>query len=136
MTNEHKLARALVAAHVAPEVAPIVLESIDEWAGVVEQARDALENQQRNAEDLRRYYTVQELMLMLRKSDSGVRALLDDGTLPFARIGGGIRVPIDAVERYLEEQTTRNEQQKPRTQRRRRSEAEADVLNRYPWLSE
>lgn len=135
-SNEYKLARALVAAHVAPEVAETVLESLDVWAGVVDQAREAIEQQQRSADDLSRYYTVKELRLLLKLSDSGVRALIESGALPRTDVGGSIRVAIADVNRYLAEHTSRNEAPKPRAHRPRRSPQDEDTIQRYPWLAE
>lgn len=134
-TNEHKMARALVQAHVAPEVAEIVLESIDSWAGVVEQALDALEQAQRSEDDLRRFYTVKELRLLFKMSDSGVRALLEQGVLPVTRIGGAIRVPIADANRYLDEHTTRNTPTPKRAPIQRRPPEDLDVLRRWPGLA-
>ncbi len=133
-TNEHKLARALVQAHVDPSVAPVVLEAVDGWADVVARAQAALEQQQRSADDLSRYYTVRELRLLLKLSDSGVRALLDSGALPQTRVGGSIRVPIADVERYLSEQTSRAEQAGPRQHRPRRSADDEQAIRQYPWI--
>lgn len=135
-SHEHKLARALVEAHVAPELAQTVLDAFDSWARVVEGARIALEQQERTEDDLRRFYTVRELRLLLRKSDSGVRALLDDGTLPVTRVAGSIRVPIVAVEAYLREQTSRAEQQPTRPRAVRRSASDAAAIERWPWLED
>jgi excisionase family DNA binding protein len=132
-TNEHKLARTLIEAHTAPEVAPVVLEAFDQWVVVVEGARDAIEQQQRSADDLRRYYTVKELMLLLRKSDSAVRSMLKDGTLPYTTIGGSIRVPIAPVEQYLADRTEQHTPA-PRPPRQRFSPADADVVSQHPWL--
>ena len=134
-TNEHKLARTLIEAHVSPEVASVVLEALDKWASVAEQAQDALEQQQRTADDLNRYYTVKELRLLLKLSDSGVRSLIDSGVLPVTRIGGSIRVPIAAVDRYLAEHTTKHEPIR-RTPRPRRSAEDQQALERYPWLAD
>jgi excisionase family DNA binding protein len=135
-TNEHKLARTLIAAHVDPAVAPIVLDAVDGWADVVTRARYALEQSKRSADDLHRYYTVADLMRLLRKSDSGVRAMLDDGTLPTTRVGGSIRVPIEAVERYLTDHTTRPDHVPRRTARARRSPQDEETIQRYPFLAD
>ena len=134
-TNEHKLARALVQAHVDPSVAPVVLEAVDGWADVVASAQAALEQQQRSADDLSRYYTVRELRLLLKLSDSGVRALLDSGALPQTRVGGSIRVPIADVERYLSEQTTRQVAAERRSPIPRMSPQDAETVKRYPFLA-
>ena len=134
--TEYKLARALAAAHLPEEVAPVVLEAIDGWVDVVASARDALEQQQRSDDDLRRFYTVKELMLLLRRSDSGVRALLADGTLPATRVGDAIRVPIDAVETYLAQQTSRAEQPARRPRRPRRTPADEQAIQEFPWLAD
>lgn len=42
-THEHKLARALVAAHVPEEVVDVVLDAIDGWHEVIEEAERAIE---------------------------------------------------------------------------------------------
>lgn len=134
-TNEHKLARALVEAHVAPEVMPVVLEAVDGWADVVARAKEALEQQARTADDLSRYYTVKELRLLLKMSDSGVRSLLDSGVLPETRVGGSIRVAIADVNRYLAENTSRHEPVS-RQQRSRRSPQDEDMIRKYPFLND
>lgn len=137
-TNEHNLARALVEAHVDPTVAPLVLKSFDSWASKVEEAIDAIEQVRRSDDDLSRYYTVRELRLLLKLSDSGVRALLDSGVLPQTRVGAGegsIRVPIADVNRYLEVQTTRSEPAPKRPPVSRRTPEDAEVLKRWPGLA-
>lgn len=135
-SNEHSLARALIEAHVDPAVAPVVLDAVDGWASVVEQAQDAIEQAQRSSDDLSRYYTVKELRFLFKMSDSGVRALLDQGALPVTRIGGAIRVPIVDANRYLDEHTTRNEPAPRRDPRPRRSPEEDEVLRRWPGLAD
>jgi hypothetical protein len=137
--TERNLARALVEAHTAPEVRSVVLDAFDSWAAKVQEAQEAIEQQARSEDDLNRFYTIPELRLLLRKSDSGVRALLDDGTLPFTRIGEGrnsIRVPIAPVERYLTEQTIQNAATpaKPRPAAPRLTPDEQAVVRRWPGL--
>lgn len=134
-TNEHNLARKLIEAHVDPAVAPIVLDAVDGWADVVATAKEALEQAQRHEDDLRRYYTVKELRLLLKLSDSGVRALIDSGALPETRIGGSVRVPIADVERYLAEHTSRHEAPK-RAPRPRFTPEDAEVLKRWPGIAD
>jgi excisionase family DNA binding protein len=133
--REHRLARALVAAHVPDDVADTVLDAIDGWHDVVATARDAIEHASRSEDDLRRYYTVRELTMLFRKSDTAVRAMLDEGVLPQTRIGGSIRVPIAAAEQYLAEHTKLNEPT-PRDHRPRRSAEDEQALAQYPFLAE
>ena len=136
MNQEHKLARALIVAHVDnPDVAEIVLDTVDGWAEVVAQAQEALEQQQRTADDLRRYYTVADLRTLLGKSDSGVRAMLEAGLFPVTRVGGSIRVPIATVDRYLADQTSTAAPAPPRPRGPRFTADEQDVLRRWPGLA-
>lgn len=135
-SNEHSLARALIEAHVDPAVAPVVLEAVDGWVSVVERAQDAIEQAERTSDDLNRYYTVRELRLLFKMSDSGVRSLIDQGAFPSTRIGGSIRVPIVDANRYLDEHTTRNEPAPKRDPRPRRSPEDAEVLRQWPGLAD
>lgn len=131
--------RVLVAKHVDEDVSEVVLKALDAWAVEVVAARAALEQAQRSASDLKRYYTVPELMRLMGRSDSRVRSLIEDGKLPCTRIEGSIRVSIEAVERYLAENTTNKPlDTKPTTARRGkpvRDDVAQDAIERYPFLA-
>ena len=135
MSTEHELARALVLAHTDAAVAPVVLNAFDAWALKVASASEALERANREGVALERFYTIPELMVLFKKSDSGVRALLDRGDIAFTRIGGSIRVPIEEAERYLEENTNRKEQRTVRAAGAKRSIEDEEAIRRYPHLA-
>lgn len=130
--QEHKLARALVAAHVPEEVADVVLSAIDGWHDVVEEAERAIERAE--LVDVDAHLSVKQIASWFNVSDDAVYKLVAAGDLPDRRVGGQIRVPVTAARAYLEENTTTHETPERKQRPRRTTPADDDTVKRYPWL--
>lgn len=130
--REHKLARALVAAHVPEEVVDVVLDAIDGWHDVIEEAERAIERAA--LVDVDAHLSVKQVAAWFNVSDDAVYKLVAAGELLDRRVGGQIRIPASAAREYLDENTRMHDapERKPRTQRI--TPADADTVKRYPWL--
>ncbi len=131
-STEHKLARALVEAHVPDVVAPILLEAIDHWHEVVAEAERALERIA--ILDTDAHLSVKQIAEWLNVSDDAVYKLVQEGHLPDRRVGGQIRIPVSAVRAYLDAQTTTHERPERKPRAPRTTAADAETVKRYPWL--
>lgn len=130
--TEYKLARTLVEAHTAPEVAPIVLEAVDKWAAEVTAAKEALAAAPIAVGG---HYTVRQVCTLFGTSDDHVRRLIDSGDLPAFRTGGAVRIPCADAHDYVAKHTTRNAPPAPKPRASRRPQDELDTINQYPFLA-
>lgn len=130
--HEHKLARALVAAHVSEEVADVVLAALDGWHEVVEEAERAIERAA--LLDVDAHLSVKQVAAWFNVSDDAVYKLVQAGDLPDRRVGGQIRIPVVAARAYLDENTTIHERPESKSRPRRITPADDETVKRYPWL--
>jgi excisionase family DNA binding protein len=130
--KEHQLARALVAAHVPEDVVDVVLDAIDGWHEVIEEAERAIERAA--LVDVDAHLSVKQVAALFTVSDDAVYKLVAAGELPDRRVGGQIRIPASSAWGYLEANTRMHDapERKPRV--RRMTPADADTVKRYPWL--
>lgn len=54
-----------------------------------------------------RLLTIPDLCDMLSVSESTIRRLVNSGSVPFLKVGGGIRFRLADVDEYLDKQTIR-----------------------------
>jgi excisionase family DNA binding protein len=132
MTSEHQRLRKLVEAYTDPDVAPLVMDKLDEWAQVVEQAREASERAAASSPDA--HLSVRQIAEWLNVSQDAVYKLVQAGHLPDRRVGGQIRIPAAAVGEYLEQNTTVRERQQRRAAQRPRPAADEQTIKQFPWL--
>lgn len=132
MTTEHQRLRKLVEAYTDPDVAPLVVEKLDEWARVVADARDAIERA--SLVDVDAHVSVKQVAEWFNVSYDAVYKLVQSGSLPDRRIGGQIRIPVSAVRAYLDENTTVHERPDPKPRKPRTAPADAETIKRYPFL--
>jgi excisionase family DNA binding protein len=132
MTSEHQRLRKLVEAYTDPDVAPLVMDKLDEWAQVVEQAREASERAAATSPDA--HLSVRQIAEWLNVSQDAVYKLVQAGELPDRRVGGQIRIPASFVRDYLERNTTMRERAQRQPAQRPSSPEVQATLKRYPWL--
>jgi excisionase family DNA binding protein len=130
--REYKLARALVEAHVPPEVAPLVLDALDGWHGVVDKARAALQlvELERGATPL----SVVDAARVIGCSPTSVYRMIQRGDLPEVRVGRSIRVPVEAVQQYRDRNTRWHERPARAQPRDRRPLEDQQTVAEHPWL--